>query len=126
MDEFDRIQATTWANVTHALMVLQPSKEETYLPLLQIDVPDGNAALRDAFDQRGIDYLDLTPAFRERAAAGERLFYEMDGHPNAAGYALTARLVLAHLKKHADRYGLASVATDSTAATEGRPAAAPR
>ena len=31
----------------------------------------------------GIDYLDLTPPFA-RAASGERLFFEVDGHPNQA------------------------------------------
>ena len=28
--------------------------------------------------------MDLTPAFRERAAMGENLFFEIDVHPNAA------------------------------------------
>jgi lysophospholipase L1-like esterase len=121
MDAFERIQAITEANRIHALMVLQPSKEETYLPLLHSDVPDATADLREAFAQKGIDYLDLAPAFRERAAAGERLFYEADGHPNPAGYALTARVVLAHLQTHADEYGLVSVAPGSTAAA-ARPA----
>ena len=116
MDAFERIHATAAANGTHALMVLQPSKEETYLPLRQPDVPDATAALREAFDERGIDYLDLAPPFRGRAAAGERLFYEADGHPNPAGYALTARVVLAHLQTHGDQYGLVSVATGSAAA----------
>ena len=123
IDAFERIHATAAANGTQTLMVLQPSKEETYLPLLQPDVPDATAALREAFDERGIAYLDLAPPFRERAAAGARLFYEADGHPNPAGYDLTARLVLAHLKQHAARYGLDSVATGSTMAAGERAAA---
>jgi hypothetical protein len=62
--------------------------------------------LRAALDRLGIDYLDLAPGFRARAAAGERLFFEVDGHPNQAGYALTAELLQAHITEHAARYGL--------------------
>ena len=54
----------------------------------------------------GIEYLDLAPEFRVRAAAGAQLFFEVDGHPNKAGQALIAQLVLAQLKKNPQRYGL--------------------
>jgi hypothetical protein len=40
------------------------------------------------------------------AEAGEALFWEVDGHPNAQGYAVIAEVVLAHLQEHAARYGL--------------------
>jgi hypothetical protein len=55
-------------------------------------------------DKLGMAYLDLTWAFRQRAAAGERLFFEVDGHPNTTGYALIAELVFAHLKHNAEAY----------------------
>jgi hypothetical protein len=90
----------------HVLMVLQPGKEEVYLPLLEHSKADPTSALREAFDARGIQYLDLAPAFRERAAAGERLYREVDGHPNEAGYALISQLILSHLKQHEGEYGL--------------------
>jgi hypothetical protein len=48
----------------------------------------------------------LGPAFRERAAAGETLFFEVDGHPNARGYAVIAEAVLTYLKAHAQPLGL--------------------
>ena len=75
---------------THVLVVLQPGKEEVYLPLTDPSVPDPERPLREALDRLRIEYLDLTPGFRQRAAAGARLFFEVDGHPNAAGYALIA------------------------------------
>jgi hypothetical protein len=101
-----RIHALASEQGTHVLMVLQPSKEEVYLPLIQRDVPDLTRDLRAAFDEHGVSYLDLLAGFRQRAAAGDLLFFEIDGHPNARGYALTAQLLLAHLRENASRYGL--------------------
>jgi hypothetical protein len=37
---------------------------------------------------------------------GETLFFEVDGHPNAAGYALIADAILDYLKQNATEYGL--------------------
>jgi lysophospholipase L1-like esterase len=106
LDAFQAIQSSAEKQGTHVLMVLQPSKEEVYLPLVQSGVPDPTATLREEFERRGIEYLDLVAAFRQRAAAGEQLFFENDGHPNPSGYALTAELVLAHLTVSAAKYGL--------------------
>jgi lysophospholipase L1-like esterase len=121
LNAFENMHSVAERNGTHVLMVLQPSKEEVYLPLLEDDVPDLTRALRDTFDDRGIDYLDLTPAFRKRAAAGERLFFENDGHPNASGYALTAQLVLSHLMEHGREYGFEGMALVPTRAASGGP-----
>jgi hypothetical protein len=60
-------------------------------------------------EKHRIAYLDLGPAFRERAAAGEQLFFEVDGHPNARGYDLIAQVVVAYLKDRAPRDGLTDV-----------------
>jgi hypothetical protein len=95
-------------------MVLQPSKEEVYLPQLDDNVPDVTRGLRDLFDSRGIEYLDLVPGFREHARAGEQLFFEVDGHPNQRGYALAGELVLNHLRANAARYGLAAANPDAS------------
>ncbi len=75
------------------------------MPLAGESISDPTRPLRQAFDAAGIDYLDLAPAFRERASAGERLFLEVDSHPNPAGYALIGQLVTAHIKQNA-AYGL--------------------
>ena len=109
LDAFVRLHAVATAQGTNVLMVLQPSKEEVYLPLVGPDVPDFSRDLRAAFAERGIDFLDLAPAFRERAAAGESLFFEVDGHPNPRGYALIAQLVLAHLRDNSRKVGLGDV-----------------
>ena len=103
-----RVHALAAENGTHALMVLLPSKEEVYLPADR-EMPDLTGPLRLAFDRDAIEYLDLVPAFRERAAAGERLFFETDGHPNKSGYALIAKLVLQHIRENTNRYGLTAV-----------------
>ena len=90
----------------HVIVVLQPSKEETYLPLLDGTIADPGAPLRAALEARGIEYLDLLPAFREHAEAGATLFLEFDGHPNAEGISTDCKEVLAHLKSKAEEYGL--------------------
>jgi hypothetical protein len=97
---------------THVLVIFQPSKEEVYLPLLGESTPDPEAPIREALDSRGIDFLDLTPVFRQQARDGQRLFFEIDGHPNRAGYRLIANEVLAHLKKKALAYDLPALVAE--------------
>jgi lysophospholipase L1-like esterase len=106
LEALHRIQLLAKEQNTQVLIVFQPSKEEVYLPLLGETPPDPGGPLRGAFEKLGIAHLDLTPAFRLRAAAGEQLFFEADGHPNAVGYALIAEGVLSYLKANATRYGL--------------------
>jgi hypothetical protein len=62
--------------------------------------------MRMALDARGIEYLDVTATFKQCAKAGERLFFEVDGHINTQGHRLMAREVLAHLSKNATVYTL--------------------
>jgi hypothetical protein len=88
------------------VVIFQPSKEEVYLPLLGDPLPDPTGPLRAVLDKLSIRYLDLTPVFRRRAEAGDKLFFAVDGHPNVRGYALIADLVLSHLKENSKRYGL--------------------
>ena len=38
-------------------------------------------------------FIDLTPPFRAQAANSAPLFFEVDGHPNAEGYRLIARVL---------------------------------
>jgi hypothetical protein len=106
MDALQRVHSLAKENGATVLVVLQPSKEEVYLPLVGESPPDPTAPLRAALVERGIPYLDLLEDFRRRAAEGEMLFFETDGHPNARGYALIAELVISHLKQHAKKYGL--------------------
>jgi len=79
------------------LVVLQPSKEEIYLPMLGEKVRDPARELRPALRQLGIEYLDLAPAFKREANLGKALFFGADGHPNQAGYRLIAEQVVQYL-----------------------------
>ncbi len=81
----------------HVLIVLQPSKEEIYLPMLREKVRDASAELRPALKELGIEYLDLTPAFKREANNGKALFFDADGHPNSGGYRLIADQVIEYL-----------------------------
>jgi lysophospholipase L1-like esterase len=95
----DRMSSIARENGTHMLVIFQPSKEEIYLPLLGEPPSDPGGPLRLALQKEGIDCLDLTPAYKCRAMAGEQLFFEADGHPNRTGYRVIAEEVLAYLSK---------------------------
>ena len=107
LDAVEQTRALAEQNGSAFLVVLVPTKEEVYLPLLDAEPPPATAPFAAQFDAVGIPYFDLTPGFRASARQGEGLFFEVDGHPNAAGYRLMADLVLQHLRDNADRYDLA-------------------
>jgi GDSL-like Lipase/Acylhydrolase family len=85
LDTLKRIRSIADSHGTKMLVIFLPSKEGTYLPLLDSDVPDVSGPMRGELERLGIAYLDLGPAFRDRAAKGEKLFFETDGHPNVNG-----------------------------------------
>lgn len=95
LKELDRIVRTADSRM---LVVLLPSKEYVYLLVRGALVDDPLKHLYTALDELHLSYLDVTPRFRERAAAGELLFFEVDGHPNDKGYALIAETVVDHLR----------------------------
>jgi lysophospholipase L1-like esterase len=104
LDAVTQTRALAEQNGSAFLVLLVPTKEEVYLPLLEQDPPALTVPFAAQFEKLGIPYLDLTPGFRARARHGERLFFEADGHPNAAGYRLMADLVLAHSHGDAEIY----------------------
>lgn len=85
------------ADGAKTLVVLQPSKERVYMPLIGEPAPDAGKALRTALAERQIEFLDPAPAFQRRAAGGGQLFFPNDGHPNESGYELIAHEVAAHI-----------------------------
>ncbi len=97
LESIQAIHDAAMADGARTLVVLQPSKEKVYLPLIGESAPDASAALRDALAERQIEFLDLTPAFHRRAAAGKPLFFPNDGHPNESGYRLIAHEVSAYI-----------------------------
>ena len=82
------------------LVVLFPSKWEALEPLLGRPAPALVAPFVERFDELGIQYLDLTPVLRRRSAGGERLFFEIDVHPNVAGYRVIGEVIAEHLSHH--------------------------
>jgi len=70
LQALQRLQTLAQEQGAYVLVVLQPSKEETYLPLLGNAVPDLQHALQEALAQHGIAMLDLTPVFRHQATLG--------------------------------------------------------
>ena len=106
LDTLEQMHRLAARHQTHCLILFLPSKEEVYLPLTGAEAADLAAPFLPELEKRGVAYLDLGPPFRQRAAAGEQLFFEVDGHPNAQGYELIAAVVLGHLRANATRYGL--------------------
>ena len=74
-----------------------PVHWEALEPLLERPVPALVAPFAARFDELGIHHLDLTPMLRRRSAGGERLFFEIDVHPNVAGYRVIGEVIAEHL-----------------------------
>jgi len=97
-----RIRASARARGARTLFVLFPCKEEVYLPPLGYDTPQPVPPFATLFKQRGWDFLDLTPLFQERAAQGDRLYFEVDGHPDELGNRVVAEAVLEWIRSNID------------------------
>lgn len=83
------IQATAFAHGARCLCVAIPSQ-----------VPESDARALAELRARGLDPLDLSPAFRDASTTANALLLP-DGHWNAAGHALAARTVAAELRRRA-------------------------
>ena len=106
MRAFERLQTLVREQGVKILVVLQPNKEQIYLPVLGEPVQTPEAALKLGLERLGLDYLDLSPIFRQRAQQGEQLFFAVDGHPNQRGYQLIAETVATHMGQRMSQYGL--------------------
>jgi hypothetical protein len=96
-DALAYLQVVARAYGTQVLVVIQPSKEMTYLSPNDEATPDPSRALRQALAECGVESLDLTPVFRQWAAIGEPLFFTANRYPNAQGQALIAQEVAQRL-----------------------------
>jgi hypothetical protein len=76
-----------------------PTKEEVHLPLVGEAANPLVAPFLEELDRRGIAHLDLTRDLREGAASGEKLFLEVDLHPNDAGHQRIAEILIDHLER---------------------------
>jgi lysophospholipase L1-like esterase len=79
------------------VVLLVPTKERVYLPLVGETVPDPVDAFAVELKRRGTPHLDLTDPLQSAAKEGEKVYFEIDGHPNAKGYQLIAEAVNRYL-----------------------------
>ena len=94
------------ANGTRLAVLFFPTKEEVYLPLTESDPPDLSVPFAKHFRGLGIDVIDPGPALRAGALEGRQLYFEIDGHPNQAGYDVIADVVDAWLEEQGPGIGL--------------------
>ena len=106
MTTIEKAQRLSQRQGSHFLVLLMPTKEEVYLPLLDKPAPALIENFRPALETQHIPYIDLTPYFQARAREVGPLFFEVDGHPNPSGYQLIADVVLEYLNEHGAVYGL--------------------
>jgi hypothetical protein len=102
----ERARTVAAAHGTQVLVLLFPTKEEVYLPLLGDSVPKPLAPFAAELSRRGIAHIDFTRAFTAQAQAGRSIYFEVDPHPNREGYRLIADSVTAYLRSHAGALGL--------------------
>lgn len=102
----ERARILAAAQGTRVLVLLFPTKEEIYLPLLGDSVPRPLAPFAAELARRGIEYIDLSGPFTAAAKDGRSIYFELDPHPNRDGYALIARTVTEYLRRHAAELGL--------------------
>ncbi|MGI9220171.1 MAG: SGNH/GDSL hydrolase family protein [Woeseiaceae bacterium] len=103
VDELRVMRDAALSDGSRLVLLLQPAKEEVYSPNGTNELPDATLALRAVLDELGIEYIDAVPVYREMAEAGPALFFSIDGHPNAEGYALLADLVAEYLNVAVDQ-----------------------
>jgi hypothetical protein len=105
----ERARELAEAQGTHFVALLFPTKEEIYLPLVGQPSPQALAPFVPELRRRGIDFIDFTEPFTREARAGRSVYFELDPHPNPAGYRLIAETVTAYLKQHAVEFRLDGV-----------------
>lgn len=76
------------------LVLLMPTKEEVYLPLLGETASSPSSAVATRLAEMGVEAFDLGAVLRARATrSGPALYFEIDGHPNPVGQAIVAEAV---------------------------------
>jgi GDSL-like lipase/acylhydrolase family protein len=101
----DRARAMADEQHARTVVLVFPTKEEVYLPLRHESAPPLTSRWVAALRERGLDCLDLTGPLREHAG-GAPLYYEVDGHVNAAGNRVIAATVASYLGARRDELGL--------------------
>jgi hypothetical protein len=95
----DRARALAAEHQARLVVLVFPTKEEVYLPLRGEPTPPLTSRWVAALRSLGVECVDLTGPLREHATGGP-LFYEVDGHVNAAGNRVIAQVVTDYLRSH--------------------------
>jgi hypothetical protein len=101
----DRARAIAGESHARLVVLVFPTKEEVYLPIRHESAPPLTSRWVTALRGLGVDCLDLTGPLREHAGGGP-LFYQVDGHANAAGNRVIAATVADYLRARRDELGL--------------------
>jgi hypothetical protein len=96
IETLGRLQKKVRASGAEMLVVPFPSKEEVLLPMVGERPNQVVGPFITELGRRGIAALDLTLYLQEGVAAGEKLFFDIDLHPNPAGQELIARALSEH------------------------------
>ena len=94
------------------LALMFPTKEAVYLPLHDAEFPSLTLPLEKALAAEGIEVVNLTEAMRRGAAGGDKLFFQIDGHPNIAGNRVIAETLQERLGADAERLAKAARGDD--------------
>ena len=106
----------------HFVVLLTPTKEFVYLPLWKVSFPGLTEPLKHILTHdEGITVVDLSGPFRERAAQGDQLYFEVDGHPNELGNKVIAEYLVQYLRANATRFGLDDWTPGNAPADPARP-----
>ncbi len=121
LDQVEEARRLAEPDGTRFVVLLFPTKEEVYMSPENEATPHLVEPLAAALKHRGIPYLDLTPGLRSEAEAGRRLFFKVDGHPDAAGNRVIADIVLRGLDSLAvSGTGTSGEATPATGTSPGQ------
>jgi hypothetical protein len=89
-----RLRARVERDGGRLLVLLMPTKEEVYLPLLGETAVRPSELVRARLEPLGVPVLDLGEALRARASRrGPALYFAVDGHPGPEGQAVLAEAV---------------------------------
>jgi hypothetical protein len=101
----DRARALAERAGSRLVVLVFPTKEEVYLPLRGAKAPALTSRWVPALRDLGVECLDLTETFRAHAGGGP-LYFEVDGHANAAGNRVIAQAVQSYLRARQTELGL--------------------
>ena len=88
------------SNDVKLAVIFVPYREHVYWEYIRDDVngydvkmlDEEAAKLESICTENGILFINLVPGFTKQALAGERLYYQIDGHWNEAGHDLAAEI----------------------------------